>query len=125
MDVNIVSGKDTLAVSRDLDALLGREGARDNSHPYDNGRGRLASVPHANWVQTRPLHPLGVQISNHGGTDRGLPNLLERVQAGRARLLGKKVCFRACRLEPDIEAGASDQRGLRGYAVVEVLGLDR
>jgi hypothetical protein len=31
--VDIVSGKDTLAVSRDLDAILGREGARDNSHP--------------------------------------------------------------------------------------------
>ena len=120
-----MSGKDTLALSCDLDALLGREGARDNSHPYDNGRGRLASVPHANWVQTRPLHSIGVQIANHGGTDRGLPDLSERVQANRARLLGKKVCFGARRLEPDVGARASDQRGLRGYAIVEVLGLDR
>jgi hypothetical protein len=46
--VDIMSGKDTLAASRDLDAILCREGARDNSHPYDNGRGRLVSVPHAN-----------------------------------------------------------------------------
>jgi hypothetical protein len=100
--VDTVSGKDTLAVSRDLDAILGREGARDNSHPYDNGRGRLASVPHANRVQTRPLHPLGVQIANHGGTDCGLPDLSERVQADRTRLLGKKVCFGARRLKPDV-----------------------
>ena len=70
-----------------------RQRGSHNSHPYDNGRGRLASVPHANWVQTRPLHPLGGQIANHGGTDRGLPDLSERVQANRARLLGKKVCF--------------------------------
>ena len=66
--VDTVSGKDTLAASRDLDAIPGREGARDDSYPYDNGRGRrLASVSHANWVQTRTLHPLRVQIDNHGG----------------------------------------------------------
>jgi hypothetical protein len=64
-----VSGKDALAVRRYLDAFLGRKGARDNSHPYDCGRGSLVSVPHANWVQTRPLHPLGAQIVQYGGTD--------------------------------------------------------
>ncbi|KAL6303949.1 hypothetical protein BKA93DRAFT_785418 [Sparassis latifolia] len=79
----------------------------------------------ANWVQTHTLHPLGVQIVNHGGTDRGLPDLSERVQTNRTRLLTNKVCFRARQLDPDIGAGASDQRGLRGYAIVEALGLDR
>jgi hypothetical protein len=112
--VDIVSGKDTLAASRDLDAILSREGARDNSHPYDNGRGRLASVLHANWVQTCPLHSLGVQIVDHGGTDRGLPDLSERVQADSTRLLWKKVCFGARWLDPDVGARASDQKGLRG-----------
>jgi hypothetical protein len=47
------------------------------------------------------------------------------MQADRTRLLGKMVCFGARRLDPDVGARASDQRGLRGYAVVEVLGLDR
>ena len=46
--VDIVSGKDTLAVRRELDAIPGGEAARHNSHPYDNGR-KLASISHADW----------------------------------------------------------------------------
>jgi hypothetical protein len=75
-------------------------------------------------VQTRTLHPLGVQIVDHGGTDRGLPKLSERVQADRTSLLGKKVCLGARRLDQDVSARASDQRALRRYAIVDVLGLD-
>jgi len=114
VDVDIVSGKNAPAVNRDLDALLCSERARDDSYPYDNGRGRLASVPHANWVQTRPLDPLGVQIANHVGADCGLPDLSKRVQSDRTRLLRKKVCFETCWLEPDVRARASDQTGSRG-----------
>ena len=123
--IDTMSRKDTLALSRDHNAILCREGARDDSHPYDSGRGRFISISHANWVQTRTLHPLRVQICNYSGTDRSLPNLSERVQADRTRHLGKKVCFGACGLNPDICARASNQNGLRGQAVVEVLGLDR
>jgi hypothetical protein len=109
--VNIASRKYTLAVSRNFDTILGREESRENSYPYNSGRGTLASVPHANWVQTRTPHPFGVQIVNHGGTDCGLPDLLERVQAERTSLLGKKICFGARRLDPDVGTRASDQKG--------------
>ena len=112
--VNIVSGKDTLAVSPNLDTILRREGARDNSHPYDSGRGRLLNIPHANWVQTHTLHPLEVQIINYSRTNCGFPDLLDRVQAERTRLLGKNVCFGARQLDPDIGARVSNQKGLRG-----------
>jgi len=108
-------------VSRELDALFGREGARDNSHPYDSWRGRLPSIPHVDWVQTRTLDSLG----NHGGTDRGLPDRSERVESKRIRLLWLKVWFGARRFDPDIGARTSNQAGLGGEAVVEVLGLDR
>jgi hypothetical protein len=125
--VNIVSGKNTLAVSRDFDTIHGKEGARDNSYPYNNGRGRHASIPHANWVQTRPLYLLVVQIINYGGTDHVLPDLSERVQADRTGLLGKKVMvgFGARRLNPDVGTTASHQTWLRGYSVIVILSLDR
>ena len=103
-----MSGKDTPTVNCNLDALLSSKRARDNSYPYDSGRGRLASVPHAYRIQTRPLHPLGVQIANNVGTDCGLPDLSKRVQPDRTRLLRKKVHFGACRLEPDVGTRASD-----------------
>jgi hypothetical protein len=56
-------------VSRDIEAILGREAARHNSHPYDNGKGRLASIPHANWgPRLVHLTLLGAQIVNHDGS---------------------------------------------------------
>lgn len=126
--VDIMSSEDVLAVSRDLDAILGREGARDNPNPYDNGMGRgHTSIPYANWVQTCPFHLLGVQIVNYGRSDHGLPDLPEGVQAHRTNLFGKKICFRgirACWLNPDVRVRTSYQTGSRRYAVIVVLGLD-
>lgn len=112
--VHLVSGKDALAMNSDLDAILGREGARDNSDPYDSGTGNLVIVTYTYWVYTRPLHPLGIQIFEYGGTNRGLPDVSERVRAQRIKLLGDKVCFGARRLDPDVGAGTSDQTGARG-----------
>ena len=54
LDVDIVDrtiGKDSLAANRDLYAIVGREGAREDSDPDDNRRRRrLTDYSHANWV---------------------------------------------------------------------------
>ena len=47
---------------------------------------------------------MGVQIANYGGTDRGLPDFMERVDAKKTGLLGIKLCFGASWLNPEIRA---------------------
>ena len=101
-------------MNRDLDALLGSVRARDNTYPYDSGRGRLASVPYANRIQTCPLHLLGVQIGNHAGTDCGLPDVSKRVQADRTRLLRKEVRFGLVNLSQTSGLERATKRGLEG-----------
>lgn len=122
--IDIVSGKDPLAVSHNLNTNLSSERARKNADPHDSKRGRVTNMPPANGVQTRTLDPVGTQIANHGRTDQGLPDVLERVEAERTSLLRNKVCFDAPQLNLDVGTKASDQMGLRGYAITVVLGLN-
>jgi hypothetical protein len=117
VDINdTVNGKDILAMSCDLNAILSREGIRNNPNPYNNRKGRLIGIPHLNWVpETHTLHwTCGVQIVNHGRTDHGLPNLLERVQAIGTTLV--EGVDGSHWLDPDIGTRASNQKGLSGYA---------
>src|SRR5882757_2453127 len=92
--IDIVISEEGPAVNHDLNANLGRKGARDNSNPDDNRRGRLASYPNMKWVQACTLHPHFLQISIHGITKSGLPDIIETVHTNKSTLLGVKVCFR-------------------------------
>ena len=62
--VDTVREKDRSAANGDVDAILGRNGARHDLLD-DNGSGTVANFPEANWVQTRVLHPLSHQVSIH------------------------------------------------------------
>jgi hypothetical protein len=112
-------------VSHGLNAILKREGSGNNPHPYNNGRETVTHKSNSWWIETSPLDLIGFQILDYGGTNCGLPNLSERVQADRTGLLGKKVHFGTCQLDPKVGAGASNQTWLRGDAIIVMLCLDR
>ena len=126
MDViDAISGQDVLALNGNVDANLGSKGAWKDSNPNDRGRRGVASIADAEDVQAREFYVHTMQVADYFGADRALPDPPKRVtKAEGSKLLRNKVCLGASRLDPAVEARASDETGVGGKAIVVALGLD-
>jgi hypothetical protein len=88
--------------------------------------GKTPTQTIAGGVQARTLYTHVVQVANHLRADLLLPEIFERVaKAERSKLFRSKVCLRSPRLDPGVDARASDETRFGAKAIVKVLGLDR
>ena len=111
---DVVGGDGLVHIFRQADRITIDSREPGTTPNTNNGRERLASVSHANRIQTCPLHLLGVQIGNHAETDCGLPDVSKRVQADRTRLLRKEVRFGLVNLSQTSGLERATKRRLEG-----------
>jgi len=104
-------------VTRDLHADLGSRGVKEGSPPTQRGCLGARCVRVQAQRKVLELCTPVIQAANRLGTNRGPPDIPERVaEAKRTQVIGSQVCFGVLRLDPGVDARTSAETELRVYA---------